>query len=125
MNVLETLGYGGIVALIGILIVFLGLIILIVCISVMGKIFQSSQNKKAAKAAAAAPAPAPVAAPAPAPVAEPVAEEAPVCDDAQLIAVIAAALAAFDNGNKRLVVRKVRRVSGWNEAARSENLYHI
>ena len=36
-----------------------------------------------------------------------------------------AALAAFDNGNKRLVVRKVRRVSGWNEAARSENLYHI
>ena len=121
MNVLETLGYGGIVAVIGMLIVFLGLIILIVCISVMGKIFQASQNKKAA--AAAAPAPAPAAAPAP--VVEPVVEEAPAADDAQLIAVIAAALAAFDNGNKRLVVRKVRRVSGWNEAARSENLYHI
>ena len=123
MNVLETLGYGGIVAVIGMLIVFLGLIILIVCISVMGKIFQASQNKKAAAAAAPAPAPAPAAAPAP--VVEPVVEEAPAADDAQLIAVIAAALAAFDNGNKRLVVRKVRRVSGWNEAARSENLYHI
>ena len=122
MNVLETLGYGGIVAVIGMLIVFLGLIILIVCISIMGKFFQVGGKKKEA---APAPAAAPVAAPAPAPVAEPVAEEAPVCDDAQLIAVIAAALAAFDNGNKRLVVRKVRRVSGWNEAARSENLYHI
>ena len=123
MNILETLGYGAIVAVIGILIVFLGLVILIFSISVMGKIFQASKNKKE-KAAAAAPAPAPVAAPAPV-VEEPVVEEAPAADDMQLIAVIAAALAAFDGGNKRLVVRKVRRVSGWNEAARSENLYHI
>ncbi len=120
MNLLETLGYGGIVAVIGMLIVFLGLIILIVCISIMGKIFQAAQKKPAAPAAA------PVEAPAPAPIVEePAAEEAPVENDAQLIAVIAAALAAFDNGNKRLVVRKVRRVSGWNEAARSENVYHF
>ena len=120
MNVLETLGYGGIVAVIGMLIVFLGLIILIVCISIMGQFFKTGKKKEKA---APAPAPAPVAAPAP--VVEPVVEEAPACDDAQLIAVIAAALAAFDNGSKRLVVRKVRRVSGWNEAARSENVYRF
>ena len=121
MNILETLGYGAIVAVIGILIVFLGLIILIVAISVMGKIFKAAGKKKEK---AAAPAPAPVAAPAPV-VEEAAAEEAPAENDAQLIAVIAAALAAFDGGNKRLVVRKVRRVSGWNEAARSENVYRF
>ena len=120
MNILETLGYGGIVAVIGMLIVFLGLIILIVAISIMGTFFKTGKKKEKP----AAPAPAPVAAPAPV-VEEPVVEEAPAADDMQLIAVIAAALAAFDGGNKRLVVRKVRRVSGWNEAARSENLYHI
>lgn len=123
MNLLETLGYGGIVAVIGMLIVFVGLIILILCIMAMGKIFQSITNKKAKESAEPAPAPA---AAAPAPVAQPsAAEEAPVQDDAQLIAVIAAALAAFDGGNKRLVVRKVRRVSGWNEAARSESIYRF
>ena len=75
-----------------------------------------------AKAAAAAPAP--VAAPAPAPVAEP----APVMEevnDAQLIAVIAAAIAAFDNSGKSLVVRKVRRVSSWNKASRQEQVYRF
>lgn len=123
MNLLETLGYGGIVAVIGMLIVFVGLIILILCIMAMGKIFQSITDKKAKESAAPAPAPA---AAAPAPVAEPIAEEeAPAEDNAQLIAVIAAALAAFDGGSKRLVVRKVRRVSGWSEAARSENVYHF
>ena len=121
MNILETLGYGAIVAVIGILIVFLGLIILIFAISVMGKIFQASKNKKD-KAAA----PAPVAAPAPAPVVEaPAVEEAPVENDAQLIAVIAAAIAAYDNSGKNLVVRKGRRVSGWNNSARSEQVYHF
>ena len=44
-------------------------------------------------------------------------------DDAQLIAVIAAAIAAFDNSGKNLVVRKVRRVNGWNNAARREQIY--
>ena len=124
MNAMETLGYGGIVAVIGMLIVFVGLIILIVCISIMGKFFQVGGKKKEEAAPAPAPAPAPVEAPAPV-VEQPVVEEAPVCDDAQLIAVIAAALAAFDNGSKRLVVRKVRRVSGWNESARSESIYHF
>ena len=39
-----------------------------------------------------------------------------------MIAVIAAAIAAFDNSGKTPVVRKVRRVSGWNRAAREEQV---
>ena len=52
-------------------------------------------------------------------------EESAVVDDSELIAVIAAAIAAFDNSGKRLVVRKVRRVPGWKDAARSEQIYHF
>ena len=120
MNIMNALGYGGIVAVIGMLIVFAGLTILIVILSLMGKVFQAADSKKAAKPAAAAPAPV-EAAPAPAAPAPVVEEE--VVDDAQLIAVIAAAIAAFDNSGKSLVVRKVRRVNGWNNAARREQVY--
>ena len=45
--------------------------------------------------------------------------------DPQLIAVISAALAAFDQSGKRLVVRKVRRVPAWNSAARAEQVYRF
>ena len=69
---------------------------------------------------AAAPVAAPVAAPAPV-VEEPAAAEE-VVDDAELIAVIAAAIAAFDNSGKTLVVRKVRRVSAWNKSSRQEQV---
>ena len=52
-------------------------------------------------------------------------EETPVVenatDDAELLAVIAAALASFDNSNK-LIVRSVRRVSGWKNANRAEQV---
>ncbi len=50
-------------------------------------------------------------------------------DDAQdvgtdeLIAVIAAAIAAYDGGSRNLVVKSVRRVNGWKNAARSEQVY--
>ena len=115
---MNVLAYGGIVAVIGMLIVFLGLTILIACVWLMGKCIQSATRKKAEQPAA--PAPAPVAAPALA--AAPVVEEN-VVDDPQLIAVIAAAIAAYDNSGKSLVVRKVRRVSGWNIAARHEQVY--
>lgn len=119
MDILSKLGYGGIVAVIGLLIVFTGLVILIFCVWLMGNVFRKiEQKKKAAAAPAAAPAPVEVA---PAPVAE--IEEAPAEDDAQLIAVIAAALAAYDDGNKRLVIRNVRRIGGWNGAARREQVY--
>ena len=119
---MSTLGYGAIVAVIGIATVFVGLIILIAFVMIMGKIFQAATKPKAPKQAAAAPAPVPT--PAPVVEATPVAEEAPVVDDAELIAVIAAAIAAYDN-NKTLVVRNVRRVSGWNGAARREQVYRF
>ena len=64
---------------------------------------------------------APVAEPEPEP--EPVVED--VTDDSELIAVIAAAIAAYDNSGKSLVVRKVRRVSGWNRTARAEQVYRF
>ena len=122
MNTMNPVAYGLIVAVIGIAVVFVMLTILIAFVWALGKLMQKLVNraeaKKAAAAAAAAPAPAPV-------VEAPVVEEAPVVDDAQLIAVIAAAIAAFDNSGKNLVVRKVRRVSGWKDAARSEQIYHF
>ena len=118
-NIVNALGYGAMVAVVGLLIVFLGLTILIVCITVMAKIFDGVKARNAAKASAAAPAPAP------APVVEtpaPAVEETTAVDDAELIAVIAAAIAAFDNSGKTLVVRKVRHVSAWNRSAREEQV---
>ena len=122
MNTMNPVAYGLIVAVIGIAVVFVMLTILIAFVWALGKLIQKLVNraeaKKAAAAAAAAPAPAPV-------VEAPVVEEAPAVDDAELIAVIAAAISAFDNSGKNLVVRKVRRVSGWKDAARSEQIYHF
>ena len=124
MSNMNPLAYGGITAVIGILIVFIGLTILIVAVSIMGWIFASKNKKDKAKAQAeAAAAKAVVAAPAavdPGPAAE---EE--VVDDTELIAVIAAAIAAYDNSGKSLVVRKVRKVSGWNNSARAEQVYRF
>jgi len=123
MNNMNPVAYGLITAIIGMLVVFSMLAILIAFVWFMGKLISGMvkrrEEKAAAKAAAAAPAPAP----APAPVVEAPVVEEPVVDDAQLIAVIAAAIAAFDNSGKNLVVRKVRRVNGWNNAARREQVY--
>ena len=102
---------------IGMAVVFTMLVILICCILIMSLVFnkikKAKEEKAKAKAAAAAPAPAQAAQP------EPEMEEV---NDAQLIAVIAAAIAAFDNSGKSLVVRKVRRVNSWNKAARQEQV---
>ena len=120
MNNINPVLYGLMVAVIGIAVVFMMLTILIAFVWALGKLMQKLVGRAEAKKAAAA------AAAAPAPVVEaPVVEEAPVVDDAQLIAVIAAAIAAFDNSGKNLGVRKVRRVNGWNSAARSEQIYHF
>lgn len=125
MNNMNPVAYGLITAIIGMLVVFAMLTILIAFVWFMGKLISGMVNSREAKAAAKAAAAAAAAAPAPAPapvVEAPVVEE-PVVDDAQLIAVIAAAIAAFDNSGKNLVVRKVRRVNGWNNAARREQVY--
>jgi len=124
MNALEKLLYGGQVMLIGLVIVFAVLTLLIIIISMLSAAIRRADEKKNVPAPApvkAAPVPV-VKQPEPAPVAEEV--EEPAEDDAQLIAVIAAALAAYDNSGK-LVVRSVRRVNGWKNANRSEQVYHF
>ena len=122
MNWLEKLGYGGTATVIGLLIVFAGLTIIIVSLRIMAAVFKMVENRKAAKLAAQAPK-----AEAPVPAAEPAPAEAPVevTDDNELIAVIAAAIAAFDfgNGNKPVKIKSIKRVSGWKSAARTEQLY--
>lgn len=123
MSFLDKLGYGGITAVIGLLIVFTGLVIIIGALYLMAAIFRKIDKRKAEKAAkaaaeaAAALAPAPVSAPAE----EIVTEE--VTDDSELIAVIAAAIAAFDGTGRKIAVKAVRRISGWKNAARTEQIY--
>ena len=105
---------------VGMLVVFFGLVILIVCISVM-TMFTGRQ--KAAKAA-----PAPVKA-APAPVPEPAAEPEEETDDLSVVAAITAAIAAIwqeEGHDSGFVVRRVRRVqnaSARARAAREEQIY--
>lgn len=124
MNTMNPVAYGAIVAVIGIAVVFVGLTILVFCVWLMGQLFRAITKSKEEKAQQAAQAAAPAPAPAPAPVQEQSPAEE-VVDDAELIAVIAAAIAAFDDSGKRLVVRKVRRVPGWKSAARGEQIYHF
>ena len=129
MSVGAKLIYGAQVTAIGLVVVFLGLAILIGFITLMAQVFKAIDARKAAKAKAEAEAKAAEQAAraveaAPAVVEpEPVAEE--VTDDGELIAVIAAAIAAFTDSDKQLVVRKVRRVSGWNRAGRAEQVYRF
>ena len=130
MSVFGKIVYGLQVAAIGLVVVFLGLTILICAVTVMGKLMKSATARKEAKARAAATAVEVASATPDHPtlVLEPELgmdmgmgmEE--VTDDSELIAVIAAAIAAFDNSGKSLVVRKVRRVAGWKNAARAEQI---
>ena len=119
-DILSKLGYGAIVAVIGMFVVFLGLIIIITMIYLISALLRklSGEGKKKVEA------PAPVVEKAPAPVAEvPAAIEENLVDDTQLIAVITAAIAAMDGGSKNFVIRSVRRVAGWKNAARAEQVY--
>ncbi len=105
---------------VGMLVVFFGLVILIVCISVM-TMFTGRQ--KAAKAA-----PAPVKA-APSPVPEPAAEPEEETDDLSVVASITAAIAGLwqeEGHDSGFVVRRVRRVQNGSaraRAAREEQIY--
>lgn len=105
----------------GLGITFAVLVILWVCIAVMAKItHRSTKASDSAAAPAAAPAPAAVPAETPAPAAE-TADMA----DGELVAVIAAAVAAMENTVvSNLVVKKITRVSGptnaWASAGLSE-----
>ena len=121
MSFIGKLGYSLIVTLLGLFIVFLGLVILIGCIKVMSKVVSKMRENAEAKKAAAIPAPAPVVVPEP--VAEAAAEDAGV-DEGELVAVITAALMAYTkgNGNKTLVVKNIRRANAWANAGRADQL---
>ncbi|MBR5108717.1 MAG: OadG family protein [Clostridia bacterium] len=107
---------------VGMLVVFSGLVILIVCISCMTMFTGRSKPAKSAPVKAA---PAPAPAPAPASAAEPEAEE----DDLSVVAAITAAIAVLwqeEGHDSGFVVRRVRRVANASaraRAAREEQIY--
>ena len=130
MNFGSKIVYGAQVTAIGLVVVFLGLGILIAFITLMAQVFKRIDGKKSAKAAEAkrlaeAEKAAEAARTAAAPVAPSEPEVQDVTDDSELVAVIAAAIAAFTDSDKQLVVRRVRRVSGWNRASRAEQVYRF
>ena len=128
MEILTKLGFSGTITLIGMGMVFIGLIILIVFITILAHLL--GNKKEAPKAAAPAPAPAPVVVP------EPVAAVAAAETGAQadeLVAVITAALMAYTanekgsaTAGKTLVVRNIRaaaaKQSAWARAGRVDQL---
>lgn len=114
---LEKLTQGLSTTVIGMLVVFFGLVILIVCIYAMTAV--TGRAKKAA---------APRRKPAPAPQAPPAAEpETQAMDDPGLIAVISAAIAAvWEDENSGFVVRRVKKIQNSTaraRAARDEQIY--
>ncbi|MBQ6401928.1 MAG: OadG family protein [Firmicutes bacterium] len=102
----------------GLGITFMVLILIWIFIVVMGKVLGAADHHKEAKAAAAAPAPAPAEAPAPV---------EPAAADDSLVAVISAAIAAYEGtGGDNLVVKKITRLSGdmtpWTSAANNARM---
>ncbi len=110
--------YGLTVTGIGMLFVFVGLTILILLLMLMAQVFKKLDKKKDERKVEVSNS----AVQESLPEVEFVNGEAEISHD-ELIAVIAAAIAAYDGGNKSLVVKSVRRVSGWKNAARAEQVY--
>ncbi len=114
---MDKLVYGLLVMVVGLVIVFTGLVLLMLCI----KLLKLLMGQKQPKAAPVAPTPAaaqPVAAP------EPAAQR----DEGELVAAIAAAIAAMlDTQPGNLVIRRIERVGGssWARANRLEQLQNI
>lgn len=90
-----TMGQAGIVSLASMLVVFAVLLLLYVIITVFGKVL-SQNGGKAAPAASAAPASAPAQA------------AAPKQDDAELIAVLSAAVAEYESERRNPFIRNRR-----------------
>ena len=117
---MDQLIFGLTVTVIGIAVVFCGLVVLIGLIKLVAMATGSVSKPKKDKAA-----PAPAPAPAPVPAA-PVAQEQPVQADDTLIAVISAAVAAMMEDGSAFTVRRIRRVSNataWSRAGREEQVY--
>lgn len=104
---------------IGLVMVFLGLFILIAFIYIINAVV-AGKGEKGEEASAEVPAPAPAPAPAPTP-----APAALTGIDPQVVAVIAAAVAAMDANGKPLVIRSIRRSPGWKRASRAEQVYRF
>lgn len=111
--------YVGAVVVSGLGIVFLALILLIIAVSVMGRIFQAKKAPKKEEIPVQN---------APAPVQAQTVESSSVCyDDEEIIAVISAAVAAMSAaGGKQLRIHSIKRRgasdgNAWARAARSEN----
>ena len=89
-----SIGTGALVAVLGYAVVFLGICMLLIVVTVMGKVMVNSQKKAAAKAAAVPAAPVPAPEPVPAPTAKGTAGELKLYDtdprDAALIMAIVA-----------------------------------
>lgn len=114
----EKMAKAGMNTLMGMGVVFVVLIFiswLISCFKYIN-VFENKMKEKQAAKTAPAPAVAPAAAAAPAPAAVPVVEEEEVCDDTELISVIAAAIAASEGKTSAngLVVRSIKRVPNRN-----------
>lgn len=109
---MQTLIFGLSVTLLGMVVVFVGLIILIVCvkgISLLSRTGEKKQKPVSIDAPALA---------APAPTAEGISPD--------VIAAITAAVAAVWQGEQGFVVRHIKRVSNapaWNRAGREEQTY--
>lgn len=112
---MDKLMFGLSVAAIGMVVVFVGLVILIFCIKAITKLAGAGSKKPEKKKESVAP----VAAPA-------VPAAAPEGISADVIAAITAAIAAVWQGPSGFVVRHVKRVSNapaWNRAGREEQTY--
>ena len=114
-NTIHSLSFGEkmlgstVTMIMGLGITFTILLLIWLFIAIMGKILRAAEHKKKAEAAPAAAGPAP-------------AKAEPAAADDSLIAVIAAAIAAYEGGSAdNLVVRKITRLSGdmtpWESAA--------
>ena len=96
------------VALVGMMVVFLGLVVLIVLINIMGKLTGGMGKKAAAKAPAAAPV---VAAPAVESLIKPDAKVRPAKVDDTIVAVLTAAIAATRGEGYPFKIKRIVRVN--------------
>lgn len=116
----EKMAGAGVTTLLGLGTTFVILCLIWLILSIMGKIMTAT-GKKSAPAAAAAPAVPAATAPAPA-------KGENLASDAELVAVITAAIAAYEGSGaaNNLVVRSVQRVSGastaWSRAGSADCL---
>ena len=105
-NFAESLVLGGKTMLIGMIVVFVGLAILIGCITLMGKLIHGSGKKKTAAPAVPA---ASDKEPVPAPVPEETEDAEENGDDALIAVITAAVVAVWDRKDTGFTVRRVRR----------------